>query len=186
MVKRTQETNGGHAAKTALKGAPGLDDPIQLRARRIIRQEIEAKWAMMLEQYANVKVMDSSRAVVRNGYLPEREIVTAASLVPVQVSTVRNTLLRALRVSGGALATRVENELDRVDIRDGASSHAPNARLSVARDVPWHGVQAARSSRAVVTENLRRTQDRVAPEKHPLQRRNPSDRKHTGSSTAAP
>lgn len=44
----------------------------------------------MLEHYSNVKTIDGRRAVVRNGYLPEREIVTAIGPVPVQVPKVRD------------------------------------------------------------------------------------------------
>lgn len=44
----------------------------------------------MLEQYANVKAIDGRRAVVRNGYLPAREIVTVAGPVSVQVPKVRD------------------------------------------------------------------------------------------------
>lgn len=68
--------------------------------------------------------------------------------------------------------------------RDGPSSHIPHAQPPVARDLPRHGVRADRSGRAVVVENSRRRQDRAAPEGPPFQRRNPGDRKHTGSSTA--
>lgn len=69
---------------------PGLDDLIQQGARQIIRQAIEAELATMLEQYANVKAIDGRRAVVRNGYLPAREIVTAVGPVSVQVPKVRD------------------------------------------------------------------------------------------------
>ena len=71
-------------------GASALDDLIQQGARRIIQQAIEAELAAMLEQYSNVKTMDGRRAVVRNGYLPEREIVTAVGPVPVKVPKVRD------------------------------------------------------------------------------------------------
>lgn len=90
MTKRTQETNGGQAADPELKGALGLDELIQRGARQIIQQAIEAELATMLEQYSNVKTLDGRRAVVRNGHLPEREIVTAIGPMPVQVPKVRD------------------------------------------------------------------------------------------------
>ncbi|WP_198287759.1 transposase, partial [Burkholderia humptydooensis] len=89
MAKRTQETNGSQAA-TEVKGLPGLDDLIQQGARQIIQQAIEAELAALLEQYSNVKTLDGRRAIVRNGYLPEREVVTAVGPVPVQVPKVRD------------------------------------------------------------------------------------------------
>ncbi|AJY39208.1 transposase, Mutator family protein [Burkholderia humptydooensis] len=73
-----------------MKGLPGLDDLIQQGARQIIQQAIEAELAALLEQYSNVKTLDGRRAIVRNGYLPEREVVTAVGPVPVQVPKVRN------------------------------------------------------------------------------------------------
>jgi Transposase, Mutator family len=90
MAKRTQETNSSKAATTELKGALGLDDLIQQGARQIIQQAIEAELAALLEQYSNVKTLDGRRAIVRNGYLPEREVVTAVGPVPVQVPKVRD------------------------------------------------------------------------------------------------
>ncbi|MBG0881279.1 IS256 family transposase [Burkholderia sp. 9775_39] len=73
-----------------MKGAPGLDDLIQQDAQRIIRQAIEAELAALLEKYPNVRTIDGRRAVVRNGYLPERQIVTAVGPVAVQVPKVRD------------------------------------------------------------------------------------------------
>jgi transposase-like protein len=90
MAKRTHETHGSQAAETDIKGALGLDDLIQQGARQIIQQAIEAELATMLEQYANVRAIDGRRAVVRNGYLPAREIVTVAGPVSVQVPKVRD------------------------------------------------------------------------------------------------
>src|ERR1700754_4143273 len=90
MAKHTQDTNGSQTAETDIKGPPGLDDLIQQGARWIIQQAIEAELAAMLEQYSNVETIDGRRAVVRNGYLPEREIVTAVGPVPVKVPKVRD------------------------------------------------------------------------------------------------
>jgi putative transposase len=86
MKKVTQETNAGKAAAPA----SSLDDLIQQGARQIIQQAIEAELATLLEQYGNVKTLDGRRAVVRNGYLPEREVVTAIGPVPVKVPKVRD------------------------------------------------------------------------------------------------
>ena len=44
----------------------------------------------MLEQYENVKTLSGQRAVVRNGCLPAREILTAVGPVPVRVPKVRD------------------------------------------------------------------------------------------------
>src|ERR1700759_270090 len=83
MKKITEEGNGSKA-----KAASVLDDLIQQGARQIIQQAVEAELAGMLERYSNVKSIDGRRAVVRNGYLPEREVVTAIGPVTVQVPKV--------------------------------------------------------------------------------------------------
>ncbi|WP_175691825.1 IS256 family transposase, partial [Burkholderia anthina] len=90
MAKRTQEENNSQATETEFKALPGLDDLIQQGARQIIQQAIEAELAALLERYSNVKTLDGRRAVVRNGYLPKREVVTAIGPVPVQVPKVRD------------------------------------------------------------------------------------------------
>jgi len=46
---------------------------------------LKLKLAELLEQYTNVKTLSGSRAVVRNDYLPKREILTNAGPVAVQV-----------------------------------------------------------------------------------------------------
>ncbi|MEX3612348.1 MAG: IS256 family transposase, partial [Burkholderia sp.] len=68
MKKSTKEANSGKAKTKSV-----LDELIQQDARQIIQQAVEAELAAMLEQYSNVKSIEGRRAVVRNGYLPERE-----------------------------------------------------------------------------------------------------------------
>jgi putative transposase len=85
MNEFTEEANGGKAATLG-----SLDDLIQRGARQIIQQAIEAELATLLEQYGNVKTLEGRRAVVRNGYLPERKVVTAIGPVPVKVPKVRD------------------------------------------------------------------------------------------------
>ncbi|MES4787428.1 MAG: IS256 family transposase [Nitrospiraceae bacterium] len=67
-----------------------LDDVVRRGARQVIQQAIEAELAQLLEQYENVKTLQGRRAVVRNGYLPEREVLTGAGPVAVQVPKVRD------------------------------------------------------------------------------------------------
>ena len=68
----------------------GLEDLIRRGARDVIQQAIEAELAQLLEQYENVKTLAGQRAVVRNGYLPERAVLTAVGPVAVQVPKVRD------------------------------------------------------------------------------------------------
>ena len=67
-----------------------LDDVVRRGARQVIQQAIEAELAQLLEQYENVKTLHGQRAVVRNGYLPEREVLTGAGAVAVKVPKVRD------------------------------------------------------------------------------------------------
>ena len=68
----------------------GLDDLVRRGARQVIQQAIEVELAQLLEQYENVKTLHGRRAVVRNGYLPERDVLTGAGSVAVKVPKVRD------------------------------------------------------------------------------------------------
>jgi transposase-like protein len=85
MGKHKQETQGG-PEEIGLS----LDDLVRRGARQVIQQAIEAELAELLAQYSNVTTLVGKRAVVRNGYLPERDVLTAAGPVPVKVPKVRD------------------------------------------------------------------------------------------------
>ncbi|WP_151638042.1 IS256 family transposase [Noviherbaspirillum aerium] len=68
----------------------GLDELVRRGARQVIQQAIEAELAQLLEQYANVKTLSGRQAVVRNGYLPERDVLTGVGPVAVKVPKVRD------------------------------------------------------------------------------------------------
>jgi putative transposase len=92
MKKTTQGKNAGQdqGAVPAITGSLGLDDLIQQGARQIIQQAIETELAEMLERYSNVTTISGKRTVVRNGYLPCRQIVTAIGPVSVSIPKVRD------------------------------------------------------------------------------------------------
>ena len=72
----------------------GVEDPLtellRTGAKRLIQQAIEAELTELLEQYAGQRDEQGRRAVVRNGYLPAREILTGVGPVPVKVPKVRS------------------------------------------------------------------------------------------------
>jgi transposase-like protein len=68
----------------------GLDELVRHGARQVIQQAIEAELQALLERFENVKTLHGQRAVVRNGYLPEREVLTAAGPIAVKVPKVRD------------------------------------------------------------------------------------------------
>ena len=78
----------------AFESPAGIDDPLSdlLRtgARRLIQQAIEAELDELLGQYADQMDEQGRRAVVRNGYLPQREVLTGVGPVSVKVPKVRS------------------------------------------------------------------------------------------------
>jgi transposase-like protein len=78
----------GRAGLTEV-GLP-LEELIRRGAREILRRAIEAEVSVFLEGFESVSLLDGRRAVVRNGHLPEREILTAVGPVAVAVPKVRD------------------------------------------------------------------------------------------------
>lgn len=81
------------AFKPTEASAPFHDAPSELvrqGARQIIAQAVEAELQEFLGHYKDLKDEQGRQAVVRNGYLPERTIVTGVGEVSVQVPKVRD------------------------------------------------------------------------------------------------
>ncbi len=67
-----------------------LTELLRTGARELIAGAVEAELAELLSEHAGRKLADGRQAVVRNGYQPEREIVTGIGSVPVQIPRVRS------------------------------------------------------------------------------------------------
>ncbi len=67
-----------------------LHELIRSGARDIISAAVEAELAQLLERYSELKDEQGRRAVVRNGYLPERSVQTGVGDVSVKVPKVRD------------------------------------------------------------------------------------------------
>jgi putative transposase len=67
-----------------------LTELLRTGARQLIAQAVEAELTEFLGQFQGVKSLDGRAAVVRNGYLPEREIQTGVGPVAVKVPRVRD------------------------------------------------------------------------------------------------
>jgi putative transposase len=67
-----------------------LEELVRRGAREILQRAIEAEVQVMLDELGSVTMSDGRRAVVRNGYLPAREILTSVGPVEVQVPKVRD------------------------------------------------------------------------------------------------
>ena len=78
----------------AFSAPEGIEDPLtellRTGARRLIQQAIEAELSGLLAQYEGEVDEQGRRAVVHNGYLPEREILTGVGPVPVKMPKVRS------------------------------------------------------------------------------------------------
>jgi transposase-like protein len=85
MVKHKQESVVGLS-----EIGVGLDEMIRRGARQVIQQAIDAELAELLGQFSNVTTLHGQRTIVRNGYLPERDVLTAAGPVTVKVPKVRD------------------------------------------------------------------------------------------------
>lgn len=67
-----------------------LDDLVKRGARHVIGHAIEAELAELLASCAHVTTRHGTRAVVRNGYLPERDVLTGAGPITVKGPKVRD------------------------------------------------------------------------------------------------
>lgn len=75
--------------------ADPLSDFLREKAALLLQAAIEAECQELLSRYAGVSDLQGRRGVVRNGYLPEREIVTGLGPVAVKVPRVEIGLARA-------------------------------------------------------------------------------------------
>lgn len=67
-----------------------LSELVRHGAQQIIRQAVEAELKVFLDEHAQERDAQGRRAVVRNGYQPEREILTGVGAVRVRVPKTRD------------------------------------------------------------------------------------------------
>lgn len=92
QIPETQETFSD--ALTAL---------VRQGARQIIAQAVEAELSEFLAQYKDLKDEQGRQAVVRNGYLPERTVLTGVGAVEVQVPKVRDRSKQGIKFNSTVL-----------------------------------------------------------------------------------
>lgn len=85
MGKDTGRT-GSNATEMGLT----LEELIRRGAQELIQNAIEVEVRALLAEYGNVRTLAGKSAVVRNGYLPAREILTPVGAVEVRVPKVRD------------------------------------------------------------------------------------------------
>ena len=67
-----------------------LTDLLRMGARKLIEAAIQAELAEFLGQFEQRKTSEGKRGVIRNGYQPEREILTGIGAVSVRIPKVRS------------------------------------------------------------------------------------------------
>lgn len=80
-----------------------LTELVRKGARQIIVEAVEAELQEFLAQYQDLKDEQGRRAVVRNGYLPERTIVTGVGEVEIQVPKVRDRTHSGIKFNSSLL-----------------------------------------------------------------------------------
>lgn len=142
--------------------ASGLDIPgaisdpltelLRRGARGLIEKAVEAELQLLLEQYANVTDLSGRKAVVRNGHLPEREVLTALGPVAVRMPKVRDRSGSGVKFNSGLVppyvrkARRVEAALPWLYLR-GISTGDMQEALSVLLGEDAKGLSPAVVSR---------------------------------------
>ena len=138
-------------------GQPGvigdsLTELLRRGARDLIENAVEVELQGLLEAYANVTDLVGRQAVVRNGYLPEREILTGLGPVAVRVPKVRDRSKTGVKFNSAVVppyvrkAQRVEAALPWLYLR-GISTGDMQEALSVLLGEAAKGLSPAVVSR---------------------------------------
>ena len=112
----------------------GIEGVLRRAARSLIEQAIETEVSVLLEEFSAVRMVNGRQAVVRNGHLPEREIMTALGPVPVKVPKVRDRSGSGIKFNSALVPPYVRKS------------------RTVAATVPWlylHGVSSGHMQEAL-------------------------------------
>ena len=77
-------------------------------AQKLIHQAVSAELEIFLEHHRERRDENGRRAVVRNGYLPQREVLTGIGPVTVQVPKVRWRGVLSIRLGAAVCAARAQ------------------------------------------------------------------------------
>lgn len=89
--------------KPAEISADPLTELLRNGARKLITEAVEAELQELLAQYEKFRNEQGRHLVVRNGYLPEREIQTGIGLVKVKVPKIRDTSSSGIKFNSALL-----------------------------------------------------------------------------------
>ena len=138
-------------------GTPGsiqdsLTELLRQGARGLIEKAVEAELQGLLDRYGNVTDLRGRQAVVRNGYLPERDLLTGLGPVPVRIPKVRDRSGSGVKFNSALVppcvrkAQRVEAALPWLYLR-GISTGNLQEALSVLLGTEAQGLSPAVVSR---------------------------------------
>jgi putative transposase len=129
-----------------------LTELLRRGARGLIEHAVEADLQLLLDQYANVTDLAGRQGVVRNGYLPERDILTGLGPVTVRLPKVRDRSQSGVKFNSAIVppyvrkAQRVEAALPWLYLR-GISTGDMQEALSVLLGKDAKGLSPAVVSR---------------------------------------
>ncbi|MCI5222917.1 MAG: IS256 family transposase [Candidatus Electrothrix sp. AR4] len=91
------------ALKNPEENLDPLTELLRTGARKLIADAVEAELQILLSQYADCKDDQGRKLVVRNGYLPEREIQTGIGPITVRVPKVRDKSRQGVKFNSSLL-----------------------------------------------------------------------------------
>ena len=80
-----------------------LTELLRSGARELIMEAVQAEMSTFMASYQDVKLKDGRQAVVRNGYLPARDLMTGLGAVSVQVPKSRDRSKGGIRFSSSLI-----------------------------------------------------------------------------------
>ena len=84
------------------KNTDTLTELLKTGAQQLIKQAVEAEVQELLHQYSEVTIQ-GKKAIVRNGYLPDRTIQTGLGEVPVQIPKVRDKSKQGIKFNSSLI-----------------------------------------------------------------------------------
>jgi len=80
-----------------------LTELLRNGARKLIAEAVEAELQELLDQYSGLRNEQGHHQIIRNGYLPEREIQTGIGLVKVKVPKIRDKSCSGIKFNSALL-----------------------------------------------------------------------------------
>jgi hypothetical protein len=137
--------------RAKLEAKSYLEELLSAGARKLLQAAIENEVAEYLQSQSGRRTESGQRNVVRNGHLPERDLVTGVGPVKIRQPRVRHRDGGSyaghpthifLRLSSPTLVASAHHQSHWIDFCDGPAAHPTNQRLRLTPCNPDHGLQA--------------------------------------------